>query len=167
MQPIEPTLLGRLYRQHVPALRLYARQWGEGGEDLVQDAFIRLAKQTPTPERVVPWLYRVVRNEALANYRSSGRRRQRELQACAPEAWFSAVEDRLDAEEAKRLLVELPLEAREVIVARLWGGLTFAEVAQLVDCSLAMAHRRYHAGLAELKERLEGRWLPTITTPTT
>src|SRR5438132_2741604 len=110
MRPIEPTVLGRLYDQHAPALRLYARQWGGSAEDLVQNAFVRLAQQVPPPEQILPWLYRVVRNEALAAYRSASRRRQREQRASAPEAWFSATEDRLDSNEATRVLVALPLE---------------------------------------------------------
>ena len=65
MPSIEPDALGRLYRQHAPALRLYARQWPGAGEDLVQDAFVKLARQSPPPEQVLPWLYRVVRNGAL------------------------------------------------------------------------------------------------------
>jgi hypothetical protein len=65
MHSMEPTVLGRLYRQHAPALRLYARQWGGSAEDLVQEAFVRLAQQTPPPEQILPWLYRVVRNAAL------------------------------------------------------------------------------------------------------
>jgi len=161
--PLDPTVLGRLYRQHAPALRLYARQWG-GGEDLVHEAFVRLAQQEPPPGQALPWLYRVVRNEALAGHRSAARRRRREQGASAPEAWFSAAEDRVDGAEATRLLGELPLESREVIVARLWGGLTFEEVARLVGCPLPTVHRRYHAGLARLRERLEGRWTPTPTT---
>jgi RNA polymerase sigma-70 factor (ECF subfamily) len=167
MRPIEPTVLGRLYRQHAPALRLYARQWGGSAEDLVQTAFVRLAQQAPPPEKVLPWLYRVVRNEALADHRSAGRRRQREQRASTPEAWFSAAEDRLDIDEATRLLADLPLELREVIVARLWGGLTFEDIGRLAGCSLPTAHRRYQTGLAQLRERLEGRWTPTPTSPTT
>ncbi len=164
MPPIAPTVLGQLYRQHAPALRLYARQWGGGAEDLVQNAFIRLAQQTSPPDQVLPWLYRVVRNEALAAARAVDRRRRREQRAGAAEAWFSRAEDRLDAHEATRLLAELPLDLREVIVARLWGGLTFEEVAALVGCSLPTAHRRFHAGLAQLRERLEGQWTRTPTT---
>jgi RNA polymerase sigma factor (sigma-70 family) len=167
MRPMEPTLLGRLYRQHAPALCLYARQWGGSAEDLVQDAFVRLAKQSPPPEKVLPWLYRVVRNEALTAHRGASRRRQRERRASMPEAWFSSAEDCLDAEEATRLLGELPLELREAIVARLWGGLTFEEIAELLGCSLPTAHRRFQAGLTQLRERLEGRWTRTPTTPTT
>ena len=53
---IAPTELARFYREHAPALRLFARQWCDGGEDLVQDAFVRLAQQSQAPERVLPWL---------------------------------------------------------------------------------------------------------------
>jgi RNA polymerase sigma factor (sigma-70 family) len=167
MPPIDPTTLGRLYRQHAPALRLYARQWADSAEDLVQDAFVRLARQSPPPEQVRPWLYRVIRNQALANHRSAARRRKRERRSSGPVAWFAAVDDRLDAQEATRMLAELPLELREVVVARLWGGLTFAEVAELVGCSLATAQRRYEAGLTQLRERLEGQWKPLHSPPTT
>ncbi len=167
MRPIEPTVLGELYRQHAPALRLYARQWGGGGEDLVQNAFMRLVQQAPPPEQVLPWLYRVVRNEGLANQRTAARRRRREQHAGSTESWFATTENRLDAEEATRRLAELPLEQREVIVARLWGGLTFEAIAGLVGCSLPTTHRRYHTGLAQLRERLNGRWTRTPSTPMT
>src|SRR5262245_11151357 len=154
--PLPPDILGRLYRQHAPALRLYARQWSGSGEDVVHDAFVKLARQEPPPGRIVPWLYRTVRNAALATHRSTWRRRRREDAVRIDEAWFSRTDDRLDADEATRQLSELPIDEREVIVARIWGGLTFEEIAQLVDCSLPTAHRRYQAGLVELKLRLEG-----------
>ena len=166
MLPIDPSTLGSLYRQHAPALRLFARQWADGAEDLVQDAFVRLAQESPPPENVLPWLYRVVRNQALANHRSATRRKRREAQIGRPEAWFSGTDDLFDGQEATELLSELLLELREVIVARLWGGLTFAQIADLVGCSLATAQRRYQAGLSELKERLEGRWTATHRAPT-
>jgi RNA polymerase sigma-70 factor (ECF subfamily) len=163
MGPIDLPTLGRLYRQHAPALLLYARQW-DGGEDLVQEAFLRLARQAPPPEQILAWLYRVVRNQARQEARRAARRRRREERASNPEAWFSATDDQLDSLQATRLLAELPLEMREVIVARLWGGLTFEDVAELVGCSLATAHRRYQAALAALREKLDGKW--TITTKT-
>jgi RNA polymerase sigma-70 factor (ECF subfamily) len=161
MPAIGPDLLGRLYRQHAPALRLYARQWPDVADDVVQDAFISLARQSVSPESVLPWLYRTIRNAALSAQRAAARRRRREGVASSPEAWFAATEDRLAAAEAAGKLAEVPLEMREVIVARLWGGLKFEEVAALVGCSLATAHRRYQAGLAALRERLEGRCTPT------
>jgi RNA polymerase sigma-70 factor (ECF subfamily) len=158
MPRIAPEELGRLYREHAPALRLYVRQWPEGDEDLVQDAFVKLAQQSPAPEQVLPWLYSVVRNGALAAGRGEARRRRRQDRVSASEAWFAAADDHLDGREATRLLAELPLEQREVVVARIWGGLTFEEAARLAGCSLPTAHRRYQAGLAVLRERLTGPW---------
>ena len=165
MPPLAAEDLGRLYRRHAAALQLYARQWGDCPEDLVQEAFIKLSGQTVPPVHVLPWLYRVVRNEALAVNRAAARRRKREGRASSTEAWFRATDDQLDGREAVRLLGQLALELREVIVARIWGGLTFEEVAQVTGCSLPTAHRRYQAGLIELRERLEGRW--THISPTT
>ena len=167
MPSIEPDALGRLYRQHAPALLLYARQWPGNGEDLVHDAFVKLARQSPPPARVLPWLYRVVRNTALAAHRAAVRRRRREGVTGAPEVWFAAVDDQLDAQEAVRRLAVLALELREVIVARIWGGLTFEEIAKLVGCSLPTAHRRYQAGLTELRERMDGQWTRYPPLPTT
>jgi RNA polymerase sigma-70 factor (ECF subfamily) len=160
--------LGRLYREHAAALRLYLRQWPGSDEDLLQDAFIKLAQQSPVPERVLPWLYRVVRNGALAAGRGEARRRHRQDKASSSEAMFDATDDLLDGQQATRLLGELPLEQREVLVARIWGELTFEEIAQVVGCSLPTAHRRYQAGLAAIRERLDDTWtrIPPATKTT-
>lgn len=156
MPRIAPDELGRLYREHAAALRLFARQWPATGEDLVQDAFVKLAQQSPPPAQVLGWLYRVVRNGAVSACRGESRRRARDQRASVAEAWFAPTQDRLDAHDAAEALAELPLEQREVIVARIWGGLTFDELAELVGCSLPAAHRRYEAGLVALRARLEG-----------
>jgi RNA polymerase sigma-70 factor (ECF subfamily) len=161
MPRITPEELGRLYRRHAGALRLYVRQWPCADEDVVQDAFVKLAQQAPPPVQVLPWLYRVARNAALAVSRGEARRRRRQDRASAVEAWFAAADDRIDGREATRLLVELPLEQREVVMARIWGGLTFEQVAEVAGCSLPTAHRRYQAALTALRERLDEQWTPT------
>jgi RNA polymerase sigma-70 factor (ECF subfamily) len=163
MERIGPDILGGLFDEHASSLVLFARQWCDGPEDVVQDAFASLAGQKTMPDRVVPWLYRVVRNGAISASRQSRRRRRREERAAGVEAapgepWFAATDDRIDAELASRLLADLDDETREVIVGRLWGGLTFEEIARLQGCSLTTAHRRYQAGLARLQARLEPPW---------
>jgi RNA polymerase sigma-70 factor (ECF subfamily) len=174
MGRIGPETLGRLFDEHAAALVLFARQWCDAPEDIVQDAFVALARQESEPDRAAAWLYRVVRNGAIAALRQSRRRCRRELRSAGREcesepggSWFAATDDRIDAEHALRLLAELDRESREVIVARLWGGLTFEEIARLQGCSLTTAHRRYQVGLARLHERLETRWESTAPTATT
>ncbi len=160
-----PNLLASLFDSHAAALALYARQWCDGPEDIVQEAFVKLARQRPPPDRAVPWLYRVVRNGAIEASRGDRRRRRRETLASGRESWFASADERIDAQDATRLLAELEPDVREVIVARVWGGLTFDEIARLQGCSLTTAHRRYQSGLSRLHERLERPWTPTKTTP--
>jgi len=47
-----------------------------------------------------------------------------------------------------------------VIVARIWGGLNFEQISEVVGASISTAHRRYEAGLKSLRERLK---LPCLT----
>ena len=165
MSRIGPELLAEVFDAHADALALYARQWCEGPEDVVQEAFLQLARQRAAPDRVVPWLYRVVRNGAIAAGRRDGRRRKREARSSGGEAWFAPPDDRIDAEVAVRFLAELEPETRGVVVARIWGALTFEEIAEAEGCSLTTAHRRYRAGLERLHERLEPSWTRPDATP--
>jgi RNA polymerase sigma-70 factor (ECF subfamily) len=158
MPAINPEHLARLFDLHSPALVLYARQWCGTPEDVVQDAFVKLARLRTQPERILPWLFRVVRNAAINAGRNDRTRRRLEARSFAGEAWFGTDDDRIDAELATRFLAELDVEIREVIIARFWGGLKFEEIALLQGCSLATAHRRYVRWLALLYERLEGKW---------
>ncbi|NUQ62744.1 MAG: RNA polymerase sigma factor [Pirellulales bacterium] len=157
MNPIGPELLARLLNEHGAALVLYARQWCNTPEDVVQEAFLQLIRQERAPDRVVAWLYRVVRNRGRSMSRSQARRQRHESAAsCHGEPYFlPAEDDALDAATASRALDELPIEQRETIVARLWGGLSFDEIADLTETSISTAHRRYQAGLAALRMRLE------------
>ena len=64
MNPVGPELLARLLDEHGAALTLYARQWCQTPEDVVQEALLQLIRQPAAPENLVGWLYRVVRNGA-------------------------------------------------------------------------------------------------------
>jgi RNA polymerase sigma-70 factor (ECF subfamily) len=151
-----PEILGRLVDEHAAALTLYARQWCAAPEDVVQEAFLKLVTQRPPPTNTVSWLYRVVRNRAIDMARSDQRRRRHEsLAAARAPAWFQEAEPaEVDGESAAAALQMLPVEQREVLVAHLWGELTFEEIAELIGASSSTAHRWYVAGLSSLRERL-------------
>src|SRR5215468_6916242 len=103
---MDPTLLGRLIDQHAAALVLYARQWCAAPEDVVQEAFLKLARQRLPPAETVPWLYRVVRNGALSSARAARRRNRHEAVAASrTPPWFVAAEETgLDAATAATAL---------------------------------------------------------------
>jgi RNA polymerase sigma-70 factor (ECF subfamily) len=151
-----PELLGRLIDEHGPALVLFARQWCATPEDVVQEALVKLAALPQPPANAGPWLYCVVRNAAVSAGRAERRRRHHEAAAAArTRIWFTASEmTGIDAEAATAALEALPPEQREVIVAHLWAGLTFEQIAEVVGGSSSTAHRWYVAGLMALRERL-------------
>ena len=152
--------LGGLVDRYAAALELYARQWCDAPEDVVQEAFLKLVAQRPLPDQPGAWLFRVVRNGAINAAVAARRRRRHEAEAAGEAAiWFEATVDgsgdeSLDAEAASAALQSLPLEQREVIVAHLWGGLTFEQIGELSGCSSSTAHRFYTAGLSAIRERL-------------
>jgi len=152
-----PPEFSRLVDEHSAALVLYARQWCPAPEDVVQEAFLKLAGQVKSPDNPVAWLYRVVRNGAISAARSAQRRRRHEEAAGGRKpAWFVPAETGgLNEKAAGAALGELPLKQREIIVAHLWGGLTFEQIGPLAGCSSSTAHRRYLEGLKTLREKLE------------
>ncbi|AMV29787.1 ECF RNA polymerase sigma factor SigL [Gemmata sp. SH-PL17] len=152
-----PDQLAALVDRYAAALVLYARQWCACPEDVVQTAFLKLVRIGTPPDNLLPWLYRVVRNGAIDASRAA-RRRTRYESAAADNApkWFSPSYDPtgLDAQAASASLAHLPAETREIIVAHLWGGLTFEQIAEAVGSSAATCYRRYAAGLEVLRQKL-------------
>ena len=147
--------LAALIDAHAAGLVLFARQWCAAPEDAVQDAFCKLVALRTAPDDPAAWLYRAVRNAAIDAGRSEQRRRRREAAVARPDRWFAEREaDGLDAVQAVDAMKALPAGQREVIVARLWGGLTLEQIAGVAGCSVSTAHRRFEAGVAALRERL-------------
>ncbi len=148
--------LAALIDAHAAALVLFARGWCGTPEDVVQVAFGKLARCRTPPHDPAAWLFRVVRNAAIDAGKAERRRRHREAAVARPERWFVETEvDGLDAAAAVAALERLPGELREVVVARLWGGMTLTQVAAAVGCSVSSAHRRYEAAIAELRVTLK------------
>jgi RNA polymerase sigma-70 factor (ECF subfamily) len=157
---MDSELLGRLVDRFAAALVLYGRQWCDEPDDVVQEAFVKLAAQRTPPRNATAWLFRIVRNGAINAGIASHRRRRHEAEAAASApAWFESspperFDTAVDHESAQAALAALPLEQREVIVAHLWGGLSFEQIAEVTGTSSSSAHRLYHAGLTALRERL-------------
>ena len=149
--------LKQLYEQHAPALRLYARTWCRSPDDALQEAMIELARQSELPLDPVAWLYRAVKFRAINLHRGEQRRHDRERTVADQREPFFVHDPAsdLDASSIEAALQQLPEQNREIVVARIWGGLSFEQIAELTNLSSSSAHRRYRASLEELKQFLE------------
>jgi RNA polymerase sigma-70 factor (ECF subfamily) len=156
--PIDAELLGRLLDELGPALALYAAQWTDAADDCVQEVLVELAGQPMVPDNLRAWLYRVVKHRALNAARGARRRREREARAATGRlniAEESAAFDRWDAIAVVEALDRLEPAEREVVVMRIWGSLTYDEIAAALTISTSSAHRHFERALEKLRHALE------------
>jgi RNA polymerase sigma-70 factor (ECF subfamily) len=149
---IDTQRLKDLVDAHGAALTLYARQWCRVPEDALQEALIDLLRQDPIPYHIVGWLYVTVRRRAMNLARAEERRLKHHRQAGEQkESWFVPAGDSLDDPfDLEMHLAQLPRLEREIVVARVWGDLSYEQIAELVEQSTSSVHRRYQQALAEL-----------------
>ncbi len=145
----------RLYDQHGAALVAYARGFvpdAAAAEDVVHHVFLRLLSADLTmPEAPVAYVYRAVRNAALNTRRSTSRLTELDRQSSVFRHSGGNQEAALALEKA---LAELPEEQREVVVMRMWGGLTLEEIGAAVDVPLNTVASRYRYALEKLRLKL-------------
>jgi RNA polymerase sigma-70 factor (ECF subfamily) len=152
----------QVYDEHGPALLLYARQWAvspSDAEDAVQEAFVEVYRKQRDPEAVVGLLYRAAKWRALDLGRRRRRRRDREARAHADAGgdavWFERSLEQDERRQAvERAVQALPPEQREVLVLRIWGGLTFRQAAEALDIPPGTAASRYRLALKTLAQTI-------------
>ncbi|MBN1764596.1 MAG: RNA polymerase sigma factor [Sedimentisphaerales bacterium] len=140
-------------------LLLYARSLLDEdlAQDVVQEVFIRLLAQRRPSRNVKAWLFRAVRNEAISQIRRRKRRREHQQRiATANRNWFETCpEDLIDAQTAQAALEKLDAGQREVVILRIWGQLTFKEIAEILERPLSSLHHSYQEALVALRKEMK------------
>ena len=148
------------FEKHGAALVLLARQWVSSrndAEDIVQEAFIRFWRSRDQVSEPVGYLYTCVKHCALDWQRRRQRQLCREIAAARPEAetlFSSALEHNERRLAIEAAICRLPENQAEVLVMRIWGGLTFPQVAAALSTSENTAASRYRYALTKLREQL-------------
>ena len=160
-------------REHGPKLLLFARQQTrshEDAEDVLQDAMVKLiakirnAEFIGGPQAWHPYLYTTIRRLAIDLSRRDDRRQRREdnVGTDAGEArqeafhpWFeSELSDDETRDQLEEKLKQLPKKFAEVIIMKIWGERTFAEIGEILGISQNTAASRYRYGLEALRKSL-------------
>ena len=149
--------LEKLLTKHRAALRLLAATICQSPEDAVQQAFVKLATESPAPPNPAAWLYRVVKNNSISQLRSERRRKEREKSVGAEtfrRHLFQQDAAEIDSDQLADALQKLDHETRQIVVSRVWGDLSFEVIAADGGYSSSTAHRRYKDALKQLGEIL-------------
>ncbi len=149
------------------AYRVVGRE--EEARDIAQETFLRAfraLKGFKGQAKFSSWLYRITLNLC----RDWMRRERRTPIAQTPEGvdlvelageatpWES-IEDLVSRKELGRAVAKamsvLPEEQRTAIILKEYQGLTFQEIADLLDCPLSTVKTRLYQGLTVLRRQLE------------
>ena len=147
--PIDPDNLGKLLDGYWAILVEWVGGARDGAEDVVQLAFIKLASEKPQPINCVAWLFTVSKRLAINDQVSRTKRRLRESRR------GSQGTESIDLSvgiEMRELLGNLENREREIVIARIWGELTFDEIGAACGDSKATIWRSYQSGILKLKK---------------
>lgn len=146
-----------------PKLLLCARQWTRSAadaEDVVQEGFVRYWRhQRQLGGEPLPLLITSVRRAAIDLARRDSRRLAREQQAEGDADGVVPVFETPLAGDERREAIEaalrrLPAEQRDVLVLKIWGELTFDQIAAQLDLPPNTAASRYRYALAALRKEM-------------
>ncbi len=137
-------------------------------EEVAQEAFVRAHRalgEFRGDAKLSTWLYAITSRLCLNRLASGERRMTRQgedallrLSDAGPRP--DAALERRELESALgRAIAELPEDRRIVVVLRDIEGLSYEEIAQVLELELGTVRSRLHRARADLKEKLE-RFLP-------
>jgi RNA polymerase sigma-70 factor (ECF subfamily) len=146
---------------HAAALRSLAAALtadANDADDLVQEAWLRTARDAAVAERPRAWWSTVVRNLARDRSRERSRRARTERESARDESLPSEVEMLERLEIAQRVAAEvarLDEPYRTAIHLRYFEGLSPEQIAQRSRAPLETIRARLRRGLAQLRERMD------------
>ena len=150
-----------------PLLTFIRRMVGDHhrAEEVFQEVFLAVWRKRGLYEFPRPfkaWLYAIAVNACHAAFRSgpaySTHRDEPEAEAAGA---VPSPEDQAIATETASLVTaavaRLPAQQRAVVVLRVWQGLSYAEIADIVERPEGTVRSHMHHGLAGLRKYLEPR----------
>ena len=159
-----PDFLARVYDDHAQALFAFLLNFTRHEtetKDLLQDLFVKLAKQPSLLEAARDertFLIRLAHNQAIDAMRRRGAREKKHEQFAAESVAVFVTsadpDERVFRQALAEALGELPPEQRAVVHLKLWEGLTFEAIAEACGIPLNTAASRYRYGLDKLRARL-------------
>ena len=154
-------------RVFVLALRLLGDR--QAAEEVTQDVFLRIWQRAdtfqPGAASVLAWLLAITRNRSIDELRSrrGAARRQETAELTSATADLAGdpqrrAEDRLLADDVRRLLAGIPARQRRALELSIFGGLSHSEIAAALETPLGTVKSWLRQGLRQLREALGSDW---------
>lgn len=127
----------------------------EYAQDLTHDTFLHIyknAKQYQTKGHPTAWIMTISRNVTYMSLRKTNREKTVHYDIDQVDESMDMIHDKILIE---KMLNTLTMQEREIIVLHVVEGLTFREIAYIMDCKLSTVLNKYHRSIKKLKKSLE------------
>ena len=121
-------------------------------EDVVQDAFLKVASATTSLSNPKAYLFRTVSNGCVDMMRRKSILAPLEEKMTSP-AYSNEMEAEEEFRRIERLLSRLPESQTEVIRLHIHAGLKFTEIAELLEEPVTTIKSRFASGIEKLKQQ--------------
>lgn len=137
---------------------------GDDADDVQQEVWLTVYRQLSDladPGAFRTWLFRTTRHRAIDFLRK--RKRERELiddtpiESVADETEVDDASSTIDEGKLVAALMAMPPPQREVVMLRYRDGLTYQEIAQVINRPIGTVRTRLHHAKKRLQESLTGR----------
>jgi RNA polymerase sigma-70 factor (ECF subfamily) len=149
--------LVRRYQRPIVSLALRYVADPAHAEDIAQRAFVRAFQKLGGFRGDAPfraWVFRIAINLSLNHLRSRTRAREAPLAAVEAQDRAEPVDFRA-AQKVRAAVAALPPKQRMAVELRMWEGMTFQEVAEVMRSSEDSAKANYHHALRRLRAALD------------
>lgn len=128
----------------------------ETAEDITSQIFLkaleRCASYNPKKGSFRTWLYQITRNCIIDFYRQNTMHENIEDVVISDnEKSKQQIETNILYSDVQNYLQKLSLEVQEIIVLRIWEGLSYAEISEILGKSEASCKMSFSRGLKELR----------------
>ena len=166
-----PEAWKRWFRENGSRLLLFSRQQTRSqadAEDVLQEAIVRLwrtaGSDPDSPPPSLPLAYTSIRHTAIDLARRNIRRTKREQKSeylvdefSESSDWFgtASLEEKERNAAVAKAIKDLPEKFKEVLTLKIWGELTFAQIADTLNIPMNTAASRYRYALEALRKTVK------------
>ena len=123
-------------------------------EDVVLDALLAVGELKQEPHDLAAYLFRVVRNKALHANKQAARFSDEPSFDHFIDVSSQSAEQQVFTRQILQQLETLEHNQQQVLIMKLFGGLTFDEIAKITENSPNTVGSWYRRGLMQLKEKI-------------
>jgi RNA polymerase sigma-70 factor (ECF subfamily) len=154
---------GELYDKHIKDIYrfvYYKTHHKETAEDLTSRTFMKAYENIKTYRSTKAsfsvWLYKIARNTVIDHYRT------RKMTSNIEDVWdlkdntdiAENTDVKIKMEEISEYMKELSSDQRDIIIMRIWQGLSYKEIAKILGKKEASCRMLYLRGINKLKDKI-------------